>query len=46
MKKTKIELKKARGVFYKNVLWYYDDPSDFIEAWPGIKMWIEVETGK
>lgn len=42
----KIDIRKAIGVFYKDVLWYYDSSSDFVEAWPGIKMWIGVEAGK
>lgn len=40
---SKIELKNAKGVFYKGVLWYYDTNADFLEAWPGFKLWMETE---
>lgn len=40
---SKVELKNAKGVFYKGILWYYDTSADFLEAWPGFKLWIETE---
>lgn len=40
---SKIDLKNAKGVFYKGVLCYYDTSTDFLEAWPGFRLWIETE---
>lgn len=33
---------KVNGIVIDNVLFYYDKPNDFLEAWPGFKLWLEV----
>lgn len=42
-KKTKLTINDAKGIIYKGILWYYDTNNDFLEAWPGFKLWIGVE---
>lgn len=43
VKKAKLTISNAKGIFYKDILWYYDTHNDFLEAWPGFKLWIAVE---
>lgn len=43
VKKTKLIISNAKGIIYKDILWYYDTNNDFLEAWPGFKLWIAVE---
>lgn len=43
-KKTKIE--HCNGIYYNGIIWYYDDPADFVEAYEGFKLWAEVEASK
>lgn len=42
-KKAKLTISNAKGIIYKDILWYYDTHNDFLEAWPGFKLWIAVE---
>lgn len=42
VKKTKLTI-STKGIIYKDILWYYDTNNDFLEAWPGFKLWIAVE---
>lgn len=42
-KKAKLTISNAKGIIYKDILWYYDTNNDFLEAWPGFKLWISVE---
>ena len=41
--KKKAKKIKVNGVIINDVLFYYKDSYDFMEAWPGIKLWLEVE---
>lgn len=43
VKKAKLTISNAKGIIYKDILWYYDTNNDFLEAWPGFKLWIAVE---
>lgn len=45
-KKSKVTLHNAKGVVFKDILWYYDTNADFLEAWPGFKLWAEVEAAR
>ena len=42
VKKEKFSINNCRGVKIGDVIFYYDTNTDFVEAWPGIKMWLEV----
>lgn len=49
MKKLEMKMKKLRpnGVMLENgIVLSYDDPNEFIEAWPGIFMMISVMKGE
>lgn len=46
VKKTKPTIRNAKGIFCKDILWYYDTNNDFLEAWPGFKLWIAVEESR
>ncbi len=45
-KKVKPTIRNAKGIIYKGILWYYDTNNDFLEAWPGFKLWAEVEAAR
>ena len=34
---------KVNGIVVDNILFYYDNPNDFLEAWPGFKLWLELK---
>lgn len=40
---NKIRVKNIKGVEINGVIFSYDISNEFIEAWPGIKMWLDVE---
>ena len=42
-KKSKVTMYNARGIVFKDILWYYDTNAGFLEALPGFKLWAEVE---
>lgn len=42
VKKGKLSVNNCREVKIGDVIFYYDTNADFVEAWPGIKMWLEV----
>lgn len=37
--------KEVKGFFWKGAIWYFDKTEDFINAFPGFKLWIEVDQG-
>lgn len=41
--KKKFDVKKCNGILYKDILWSYNDPAEFVEAFEGFKLWIEVD---
>lgn len=41
--KKRFDVRKCNGIFYKDVLWSFDEPADFLEAFEGFKLWIEVD---
>lgn len=40
---NKLRVKNVRGIEIDGVIFSYDTPAEFLEAWPGIKMWLDVE---
>lgn len=40
---NKSKARNIRGVEIDGVIFSYDIPAEFLEAWPGIKMWLDVE---
>ena len=45
MKKKKNKVVGLTGILINDVLFYYEDSEDFMDAWPGIKLWLGVEKG-
>ena len=42
IKKKKLSINNCNGVIVGDVIFYYDSNADFVEAWPGIKLWLDV----
>lgn len=37
-----VKVKNIRAIDVNGIIFSYDNPSDFVEAWPGFKLWFEV----